>query len=368
MNRGRVFLVGPNAGALTPMVEKNFELEDHLQKLLADYPDLLPGDQINPEAPRRWLLVAREMAVPDPNGFAKRWSLDHLFLDQDAIPTFVECKRASDTRIRREVVAQMLDYAANGLKFWDVATLRQAAEATATSRNRTLDAEVQTLLGSDALMDSAGFWAKVETNLRESNVRLLFVADNIPAELRRLVEFMNEKIDNVEVLAVEIKQFLSDSNHQVVVPRLIGMSEAARTKKPATYSHTSEADFLQNCPPAAAQVFKQVLAQAQARGYSIEWGKVGFAVRAVVEAAPTSVVYGWPPASPPMRLEIYTANFKVSPERMAAIRTAIGDLGIFTRSGEHTYRAPITPENTLQIADAIPALFLLIEQIISGTL
>jgi hypothetical protein len=42
------------------------------------------------------------------------WSLDHLVVDQDAVPTFVEVKRASDTPARREVVAQMLDYAANG--------------------------------------------------------------------------------------------------------------------------------------------------------------------------------------------------------------------------------------------------------------
>lgn len=31
------------------MVEKDFELEDKLQKLLEDYPDLLPGDQITPK-------------------------------------------------------------------------------------------------------------------------------------------------------------------------------------------------------------------------------------------------------------------------------------------------------------------------------
>jgi hypothetical protein len=33
--------------------------------------------------------------------------------DQNAVPTLVEVKRSSDTRIRREVVGQMLDYAAN---------------------------------------------------------------------------------------------------------------------------------------------------------------------------------------------------------------------------------------------------------------
>jgi hypothetical protein len=31
------------------------------------------------------------------------------------VPTLLEVKRSSDTRIRREVVGQMLDYAANGV-------------------------------------------------------------------------------------------------------------------------------------------------------------------------------------------------------------------------------------------------------------
>jgi len=52
------------------------------------------------------------------------WSIDHLVVDQDAVPTFVEVKRASDSRSRREVVAQMLDYVANGSVFWRPAQLR----------------------------------------------------------------------------------------------------------------------------------------------------------------------------------------------------------------------------------------------------
>ena len=45
-----------------------------------------------------------------------RWLVDRLFLDQDGVPTLVEVKRSSDTRIRREVVGQLLEYAANATK------------------------------------------------------------------------------------------------------------------------------------------------------------------------------------------------------------------------------------------------------------
>jgi hypothetical protein len=58
-----------------------------------------------------------------------RWSVDHLFLDQEAIPTLVEVKCSSDSRIRREVVGQMLDYAANAVVYWPIETVRSLLNA-----------------------------------------------------------------------------------------------------------------------------------------------------------------------------------------------------------------------------------------------
>jgi hypothetical protein len=365
MKRGRIFLVGSAEGVLVPMDETEFPTEDMLQQLLAAYPDLLPGDQIAPEAPRRWLLVAREMGVPDPDGFGDRWSLDHLYLDQDGIPTFVECKRATDTRIRREVVAQMLDYAANGLKHWSIDRLRRAASETAQRSGTTIDAEVQMLLGDTPNSDIEGFWQRVEANLRAGKVRLLFVADSIPAELRRLVEFLNEKMDDVEVLAVEIKQFLGGNEQKVLVPRLIGMTEAARDKKPVAATKTSRASFLQSCPPEASPIFEQMLQLAEMRGYLISWGKVGFSIRPTIGGVLTSVLYGWPPAAPPTRVEFYTGYLKLAADGLQAVRDEVRNLGVFTLSGEHTYRAPITTETAARIAQAIPAIFALVERLVA---
>ena len=42
---------------------------------------------------------------------------------------FVDVKRASDARSRREVVAQMLDYAGNGSLFWTPEQLRGRVES-----------------------------------------------------------------------------------------------------------------------------------------------------------------------------------------------------------------------------------------------
>jgi hypothetical protein len=50
-----------------------------------------------------------------------------LIIDQHAIPTLVEVKRSTDTRIRREVVSQMLDYAANADNYDQAITLAHKA-------------------------------------------------------------------------------------------------------------------------------------------------------------------------------------------------------------------------------------------------
>lgn len=104
-----IFLLGDD-GVLTEVTSSPYASEADLQKLLADHVHLLPGAQVNRDNPRRWLLVKREAGIPNQEGGGDWWSVDHLVVDQDAIPTFVEVKRASDTRSRREGVAQMLDY------------------------------------------------------------------------------------------------------------------------------------------------------------------------------------------------------------------------------------------------------------------
>ena len=59
---GRIYLLNGESN-LIAMEESAYDFESLLQKLLADHPDLLAGEQINAALPRRWLLVTREMTV-----------------------------------------------------------------------------------------------------------------------------------------------------------------------------------------------------------------------------------------------------------------------------------------------------------------
>jgi hypothetical protein len=216
---GNIFVL--NNGEITELHETLFDNEDFFQSLIERFPNILAGEQINPEAPRKWILICREMGVPSDDENGDKWSLDHLFSDQDAVPTFVEVKRSTDTRIRREVVAQMLDYASNGTEYWTMDKIRLSFEKSGGSL-----ADIGVMPGEEE-----AYWRKFEENLRTGKIRLLFVADAIPMELRRIIEFLNDQMKNTEVLGIEIKQYTSDGSISTLVPRVIGQTSKAMDVK-----------------------------------------------------------------------------------------------------------------------------------------
>ena len=175
----RIYAIGQE-GRLEPLEEQAFPTEDELQSLIADHPELLDGEQIRPGDPRRWVLVTREKVIAESQGSGTRWAVDHLIVDQDAVPTLVEVKRASNPEIRRTVVGQMLEYAAHASASWTRDELRRSFEESSRVQNRDPDEVLGELLAVDGEVDADRFWDEVSRNLAANRLRLLFVADGIP--------------------------------------------------------------------------------------------------------------------------------------------------------------------------------------------
>lgn len=281
MTRG-IFLIQSD-NSLIEMREQPYASEDLLQGYLASYPNLMPGDQINPGQPRRWLLITREASLPSEEGGPGRWAVDNLFLDQDGVPTIVEVKRSSDTRIRREVVGQMLDYAANAVVYWSVEHLRAQHERQCHARGVDAERQMAEFLGAEA--DPEQFWQKAKTNLLAGRVRLVFVADSIPVELRRVVEFLNEQMDPAEILAVEIKQFVDEgSNLKILAPSVIGQTAEAQQRKAGgrgDKSRLDEGTFFEKLAGRRGadetQAARKILEWARPpRSTYVWWGKASF--------------------------------------------------------------------------------------------
>lgn len=275
------YVVGTD-GASTPMKSVRCKNESReLQELLEKNPALLAGEQMNPEDPRRWLLVKREMPVPDPSSGDDRWSIDLFLVDQSGVPTFVECKRYADTRSRREVVGQMLDYAANGPFYWTKDRLREFAEDTAARSGEDLAAALDRLRPDEQLTVDA-FFERVENNLREGQIRLVFFLEEAPQELKSVVDFLNKQMERSEVFLVEAKQYTHDG-FRIVVPSLFGFTEQARlVKKTVTVASAAgkiwnaEAFFLdieRRLPSEQVDLVRLFHADCLELGYLQRWGK-----------------------------------------------------------------------------------------------
>ena len=224
MSSGTIFHVdlSGNLSRMSPSAPPN---EDHMQQLVARYPELITDQDGD------LLLIRREQPIADSAVGTGRWSMDHLFVTRNAVPVLVELKRAVDTRLRREVVGQLLDYAANGVAYWQpgriAASFATTCEAVGADPEQVLTGF---LGGGQAIADD--FWNQIDSNFQAGRIKLVFVADTIPPELARIVEFLNEQM-KADVRAVELNWFEGGGGTTTLVPRVIGETQRAVVQKAA---------------------------------------------------------------------------------------------------------------------------------------
>lgn len=212
---------------LTVLRETPYQTEAVLQDALTQFPEVIAGVTTTGDGPVGLLLITPEKSIKDATEAAI--SLDHLFVDAAGVPVLVEVKRASDRRIYREVVGQLLEYAANGPRNWPPGSLRADFERRYAT-GQDADEQVRAIVGD---VDVNAFWAEVDDNLRDGRIRLIIVAGRLPAGVVRIIEFLNEQMHDTEVLGVEVAQHVNaaDPNNLVYVPRLRGQTQQARTTK-----------------------------------------------------------------------------------------------------------------------------------------
>ncbi|MCY4239954.1 MAG: hypothetical protein OXC93_16680 [Rhodospirillaceae bacterium] len=281
--------ISTEEGTLKALNETQFSKEDELQALIAEYPELLDGEQIRPGDPRRWILITREKGIASSPGEGARWAVDHLIIDQNAVPTLVEVKRGKNPEIRRSIVGQMLEYAAHASETWSAADLRSDfEEQTRAGGVEPGDALADLLQGSEE-SDVDRFWDLVSTNLAAKRLRLLFVADDIPDPLAEVVTFLNAQMQNIEVLAVEIKRF-EDEAAQTLVPRVIGRGTAGSSSSRAA----KRGAFLERFESKeASNVANRLLEAAEQSGAYVYYGNVGVSIRVNCPARQQPITVAW---------------------------------------------------------------------------
>lgn len=189
-----------------------FHSEEELVRLVETYPNLIPADEIAGEGaqdgpPLRFMVLKREAGVTPG-------SIDLLLLDNQAVPTVVEAKLRANREIRRAVLGQGLEYVADlvtksARDLWEIA-------------GRDLSDFVALWEGSDE-MDKEALLQQLDENLSQGLTRLIILADELPTETRKVIEFLNGH-SNLLVFGMAGKQIPIDGEEKIIIVDLIGPS------------------------------------------------------------------------------------------------------------------------------------------------
>lgn len=159
-------------------------------------------------------------------------SIDLLLVDQDGVPTLVETKLIENADSRRAVVGQVLEYAASAVASWSAEVLRERAAAYWGRRKEPLAEALGTILEDGQDMD--GFWQVVDEKLAQRRLRVIIVGDALHPEVVRIIEYLNQELQNLQIYGLEIKCYGESETHLVVVPRLVGQTQATADRKTRT--------------------------------------------------------------------------------------------------------------------------------------
>ncbi len=236
-------------------------LEEALQTLIEKHPEVLPGKQMDPGSDDhpRFVLLRRE--VP-----AGGLSLDHLLVDQRGVLTLVEAKLFQNPEARREVIGQIMEYAAAARESWGKGRAREGAAEFWSRQGRHVDEIIRETFGED--IDLEAFWTTVEENLQQGMIRLIIAADELRPEVRRIIEYLNSQMSTVEIYGLELRCYGDESKSLVLVPRLVGQAQAKDSSEVTLWT-SERLRAAYNALPirAMSERLRQVLDWAEGQGF-----------------------------------------------------------------------------------------------------
>jgi hypothetical protein len=189
--------------------------EAWLQRLIMRYPSVLPVDQIEPAFSP---LVPVCIELPMQAG-----SLDNLFVTPAGDLALIECKLWRNPEARRQVIAQVIDYAKD-MSNWTYEKLQQAISSAQCvgAADETAGQNLYELVANNGGIDEASFHDAVSRNLKRGRFLLLIVGDGIREGVEGMAEFLQQHAGFHFTLAfVELALFETPAKQYIVQPRVL---------------------------------------------------------------------------------------------------------------------------------------------------
>ncbi|MDG1417576.1 MAG: hypothetical protein P8P99_07240 [Maricaulis sp.] len=200
---------GSSTGMARRVIDKDDPLDEKfVQDLLHDHPDLLPMVEIEPDY-RPVISVCRELGTDA--GF-----IDNLFVTPSGGIILAECKLMKNPQMRREVIAQTLDYTAS-LQRMGLQELEAAISKTTNGSITSL----WSLVSKVTDLDENEFNDAVTRNLRRGRILGVIVGEGMREETERLVESLQLHAGlHTAIALVELSLWKLDDGSMVVMPRV----------------------------------------------------------------------------------------------------------------------------------------------------
>lgn len=197
--------------------------EAWLQDLLFRHPHLIPLERIEPGA-GEVIPICRELPLPKPGGWPV--FLDMLAVTPHGRPVLVECKLWRNPQARREVVAQLLEYAAllRQRSFADLTV--QLRAALGTNDDNPLFTRVRHRLPQPA--DEARFVDAMARNLRTGDFHLIIAGEGIREDLTVISEHLGAQGSRLAL--IELQLWCDDAGRTLVVPQVAMRTEVIRQR------------------------------------------------------------------------------------------------------------------------------------------
>ena len=242
--------------------------EQTLQDFIADFPDLIPAEEIDPDEPPAFIVIKAEAGVSSG-------SLDILLVDQKAVPTVIEAKLIDNREIRRTVVAQGIEYLAHLQAEWSSQRFIEEGGEYWLKKGGDFLEMFENRLG---IKFDEDYGRQLEGNIRAGRMRLIIAADELPKEAVRILEFLNQTA-SFDALGMELTYYFNQTSQETILsPRLIGQSVTATQRKRATTTSVWDYDrFINEITESqgdkSAKLARHLIDEGQTiTGQVVQWG------------------------------------------------------------------------------------------------
>ena len=257
-------------GAWTSPTESGYVSEDHLQAMIDEFPELLPG--VSPDS-----YVCREFSTDSG-------PIDNLIINaKDGSLTLVECKLAKNPEVRRKILGQIIDYAAS-LSRLDFDEFHQRWK----DRGGVDLTAIETAKGPLSLA--------VTSNLETARFTLLLAVDEINEPLKQMVEYIQDKTDSsTRVALIELARHIT-GDVEILIPQTYGYealkSQTVARAEREPWSKDEYVAWLLANEPTSVALFESLMNTLENRGFV--WGGTNSITPSGAICVKTSKGYRYP--------------------------------------------------------------------------